>query len=156
METLSHLDESGNVRMVDVGRKKESRRTAVAGGRVRMSAEVLALLKRGEVAKGNVLTVAKTAGIMAAKRTADLIPLCHPLWMDHLDLTFEIRDDGIEIRSSVSLSGKTGAEMEALMAVSVAALTIYDMCKAMDRAILIDNIRLLEKTGGKSGAFKRE
>lgn len=156
MGELSHLDEKGNVRMVDVGGKNRTVRTAVAGGAVTMSNEVIKLLRAGEIAKGNVFAVAKTAGILAAKRTAELIPLCHPLSPDHIDLQFEILNDRIEITSSVKLKGRTGAEMEALTAVSVAALTIYDMCKAVDRRMVLGNIRLLGKTGGKSGTFRRE
>lgn len=156
MGELSHLDEKGNVRMVDVGGKNRTVRTAVAGGAVTMSNQVIKLLRAGEIAKGNVLAVAKTAGILAAKRTAELIPLCHPLSPDHIDLQFEILDDRIEITSSVKLKGRTGAEMEALTAVSVAALTIYDMCKAVDRRMVLGNIRLLGKTGGESGTFRRE
>lgn len=156
MGELSHLDEKGNVRMVDVGGKNRTVRTAVAGGAVTMSNEVIKLLRAGEIAKGNVFAVAKTAGILAAKRTAELIPLCHPLSPDHIDLQFEILNDRIEITSSVKLKGRTGAEMEALTAVSVAALTIYDMCKAVDRKMVLGNIRLLGKTGGKSGTFRRE
>ena len=156
MGELSHLDEKGNVRMVDVGGKSRTVRTAVAGGAVTMSNQVIKLLRAGEIAKGNVFAVAKTAGILAAKRTAELIPLCHPLSPDHIDLQFEILNDRIEITSSVKLKGRTGAEMEALTAVSVAALTIYDMCKAVDRRMVLGNIRLLGKTGGKSGTFRRE
>lgn len=156
MGELSHLDEKGNVRMVDVGGKNRTVRTAVAGGAVTMSNEVIKLLRAGEIAKGNVFAVAKTAGILAAKRTAELIPLCHPLSPDHIDLQFEILNDRIEITSSVKLKGRTGAEMEALTAVSVAALTIYDMCKAVDKRMVLGNIRLLGKTGGKSGTFRRE
>ncbi|MCK4304684.1 MAG: cyclic pyranopterin monophosphate synthase MoaC [Candidatus Eisenbacteria sp.] len=155
MGELSHLDEQGNVRMVDVAHKDRTSRRAVAAGEVSMSAEIIELLRAGEIAKGNVLSVAKTAGILAAKRTAELIPLCHPLLLDHIDLQFDILDDRVAIASSVKLRGRTGAEMEALTAVSVAALTIYDMCKAVDKGMVLGNIRLLEKTGGKSGAFKR-
>jgi cyclic pyranopterin phosphate synthase len=156
MGELSHIDKQGKVRMVDVGRKEATARTAVAGGRVAMSPELVGLLRQGEVAKGNVLAVAKTAGILAAKRTADLIPLCHPLQLDHLDVDFEILDDAVEITARVKLIGRTGAEMEALTAVAVAGLTIYDMCKAVDKRMVLGRIRLLEKSGGKSGTFKRE
>jgi cyclic pyranopterin phosphate synthase len=156
MGELSHIDKQGDVRMVDVARKEDSARSAVAGGRVTMSSELLGLLRQGAVAKGNVLAVAKTAGIMAAKRTSDLIPLCHPLQLDHLDLDFTIADDAVEIIARVKLVGRTGAEMEALTAVAVAGLTLYDMCKAVDKRMVIGDIRLLEKTGGKSGTFRRE
>jgi len=151
---LSHLDRAGRIRMVDVGGKAPTARTATAGGTVMLSGEVVALLRRGEIAKGNVLAAAKTAGILAAKRTPELIPLCHPLLLEHIDLEFELGDDRVEIRSSVRLTGRTGAEMEALTAVAVAALTIYDMCKAIDKRMTIGEIRLLEKTGGKSGTFR--
>ena len=155
MGEFSHLDEQGNVQMVDVAHKDRTSRMAVAAGEISMSAEVIGLLRAGDIAKGNVLSVAKTAGILAAKRTAELIPLCHPLLLDHIDLQFDILDDRVEIVSSVKLRGRTGAEMEALTAVSVAALTIYDMCKAVDKGMVLGNIRLLEKAGGRSGAFKR-
>ena len=153
MGELSHLDEQGQVRMVDVAPKTSSVRTAVAAGEVRMSSELIKLLRAGEIAKGNVISVAKTAGILAAKRTADLIPLCHPLLLDHIDLTFTITDEQVAIAASVKLQGRTGAEMEALTAVSIAALTIYDMCKAVDKRMVIGDIKLLKKTGGKSGTF---
>lgn len=152
--TLSHIDRAGRIRMVDVGGKAPTARTARAGGTVMLSAEAVALLRRGEIAKGNVLAAAKTAGILAAKRTPELIPLCHPLLLEHIDLEFELKADRVEICSSVRLTGRTGAEMEALTAVAVAALTIYDMCKAVDKRMTIDQIRLLEKTGGKSGIFR--
>jgi len=156
MSDLSHVDEQGRVRMVNVGDKTESQRTARAAGAVHTSEELVQRLRAGRVAKGNVFAVAQTAGIMAAKRTADLIPRCHPLQLDHIDVTFELGRDRIEITSSVRLSGRTGAEMEALTAVTVAALTIYDMCKAVDKTMVLSDIRLLEKTGGKSGTFRRE
>jgi len=154
-EALTHIDEKGNVQMVDVGRKQPTERTASAAGYVTMSAEVVNLLKAGEIAKGNVLAVAKTAGILAAKRTSDLIPLCHALNLEHIDLEFELMADRVAIVSQVKLSGRTGAEMEALTAVSVAALTIYDMCKAIDKSMALEGIQLLKKTGGKSGVFVR-
>lgn len=156
MAKWSHLDEQGDLRMVDVGGKDATVRTARAAGTVTMSAEVVALLRAGEIAKGNVLAVAKAAGILAAKRTADLIPLCHPLMLDHIDLILEVGDAGVAIESAVRLTGRTGAEMEALTAVTVAALTIYDMCKAVDKRMVLGEIRLLEKTGGKSGTFTRD
>jgi cyclic pyranopterin phosphate synthase len=140
--------------MVDVSRKAPTLRTARAAGSVRMSAAVLDLLRKGEVAKGDVLAVAKAAGILAAKRTAELIPLCHPLLTDHVEIEFELGSDRLAISSAVRLSGRTGAEMEALTAVAVAALTVYDMCKAVDKQMVIGDIRLLEKTGGRSGTFR--
>ena len=156
MGEFSHLDEKGDVRMVDVSAKEQSVRTAVAAGYVTMPADLVALLKKGTIAKGNVLAVAKTAGIMAAKRTADLIPLCHPLLLDHVDVAFEVREDGVDIRAEVRLRGRTGAEMEALTAVTVSALTIYDMCKGVNKRMVLGNVRLLEKSGGKSGTFRAD
>jgi cyclic pyranopterin phosphate synthase len=151
--TLSHLDERGNARMVDVGDKPDTARMAVAAGEVRMRPETLALIRAGALKKGDVLTTAQLAGVMAAKRTADLIPLCHPLALTHVDVTCELRDDlpGIAITATVRTTGKTGVEMEALTAVSVAALTIYDMAKAAEKTMRITNVRLLEKHGGRSG-----
>jgi cyclic pyranopterin phosphate synthase len=151
---LSHVDHEGRLRMVDVGGKEPTRRTARAAGTVTLSVEALRLLREGGIAKGNVLAAARMAGILAAKRTAELIPLCHPLLPEHIDLDFELGENRIEIQSSVRLTGRTGAEMEALTAVAVAALTIYDMCKAVDKRMVIGGIRLLEKTGGKSGTFR--
>ncbi len=156
MGEFSHLDEKGNVRMVDVSAKEQSVRTAVAAGYVTMPPDLVALLQKGTIAKGNVLAVAKTAGIMAAKRTADLIPLCHPLLLDHVDVAFEVREDGVDIRAEVRLRGRTGAEMEALTAVTVSALTIYDMCKGVNKRMVLGDIRLLEKSGGKSGTFRAD
>ena len=153
---LSHIDEDGNARMVDVSQKKISKRVAVAEGYVHMKRETISMIKTGTAKKGNVLTTAKIAGIMAAKKTSELIPLCHNISLDHVDVNFEIIEDHVKITSAVTCSAKTGAEMEALTAVTVAALTIYDMCKAVDRAIVIKDICLLEKRGGKSGAWKRE
>jgi cyclic pyranopterin phosphate synthase len=152
---FTHLDRRGEVRMVDAGAKRATARTARAAGEVRVSAEAIDLLRRGEVAKGNVLAVAKTAGILAAKRVGELIPLCHPLLLEHVVVDFEVRDDRIAIEAAVRLRGRTGAEMEALTAVAVAALTIYDMCKAVDRGMVIESIRLLEKRGGRSGRYVR-
>jgi len=153
---LSHIDEDGNARMVDVSQKKISKRVAVAEGYVHMKRETISMIKTGTAKKGNVLTTAKIAGIMAAKKTSELIPLCHNISLDHVDVNFEIIEDHVKITSAVTCSAKTGAEMEALTAVTVAALTIYDMCKAVDRAIVIKDICLLEKRGGKSGVWKRE
>ena len=155
---LSHLDSRGKLKMVDVGSKKESERIAVARGEVRMSPEAFRQLQENRLVKGDAVAVAKTAGILAAKRTAGLIPLCHPLLLDSIDLRFVFLDDSrtVEIESTVKTSAKTGVEMEALTAVAVAGLTLYDMCKAVDKGIVIQNIRLVKKTGGKSGTYLRE
>lgn len=154
-DKLSHLDEQGAARMVDVGGKPDTERLAVAGGEVAMKPETLRLIRDGLIKKGDVLTVARLAGIMAAKRTSDLIPLCHPLALTHLDveLTPDDANSRILIRATARTVGKTGVEMEALTAVSVAALTVYDMAKAVDREMRIGNICLLEKSGGRSGHF---
>jgi len=153
---LTHFDESGASRMVDVGEKPITHRMARARGLVRMQSETLELIRQGEFSKGNVLEVARLAGIMAAKKTGDLIPLCHPLGLDQVSLAFEMPDERtVQIEATCSLHAKTGVEMEAMTAVSVAALTIYDMCKAVDRAMTIESIQLVEKTGGKSGHFVR-
>lgn len=153
---LTHLDAEGRARMVDVSDKAETHRVAIAGGRVTMQPETLALVLEGRAAKGDVLAVARIAGIMAAKRTHDLIPLCHPLAINSVgvDLTPDKGSSSIEVRGTVKVAGKTGVEMEALTAVSVACLTIYDMLKAVDRAMEITDIRLIEKTGGKSGTYR--
>ncbi len=149
--TLSHLDAQGRARMVDVGKKPDTKRVAVAKGRVVMTPQTLELIRKNEIAKGDVLTVAQVAGIAAAKRTSELIPLCHPLLLTNISVDFDLQDDAIEIRAIVEATGKTGAEMEALTAVTVSALTIYDMCKAQDRAMRIQDVRLVKKSGGKSG-----
>jgi len=153
--SLSHVDENGNAHMVDVGDKAITERAAVAAGEVRMLPETLALVRAGQLKKGDVLTVAQVAGIQAAKRTAELIPFCHPLPLEHLALEFELDDalPGIRIRASVRTRSKTGVEMEALTAVSVAALTIYDMAKAAEKSMRIQNIRLVSKTGGVGGDY---
>ena len=156
MSQLTHLDESGNARMVDVGGKAETRRTAVATGRIRMNPEALVAIRDGNVPKGDVLAAARIAGIMAAKKTAELIPLCHPLALDAVTLDFAFIDGGLEATAKASLTGRTGVEMEALTAVSVALLTIYDMAKALDKDMTIGPIRLVEKTGGKSGDWCAE
>jgi len=152
---LTHVDESGHARMVDVGGKPDTQRVAVARGQVRMRRETLALIRRNALAKGDALATARIAGITAAKKTADLIPLCHPLLLTHVGVEFELEEtetDGVvEITATVETTGKTGVEMEALTAVTVAALTIYDMGKAVDRAMRLTDIRLVEKHGGKSG-----
>ncbi len=152
-DRLTHLDEEGNARMVDVGEKEVTERVAVARGRVRMQPETLNLIREGAMKKGDVLTVAQIAGIQAAKRTHELIPMCHPLLINHVSVSFAFDEAGvsIEIEAQVRVSGKTGVEMEALTAVSVAALTIYDMAKAVDRGMQITDIRVAEKRGGKSG-----
>jgi cyclic pyranopterin phosphate synthase len=157
MAELTHLDERGHARMVDVGTKDETVRRATARGRVRMRPETLAMVRAGEVAKGDVLAVARVAGIMAAKRTPDLIPLCHPLPITGVDVDLEPNDADctIEIMASARVVGKTGVEMEALTAVAVSALTIYDMCKAVDKEMVIDQIVLVHKVGGKSGEYRR-
>ena len=155
---LSHLDEHGAARMVDVSDKAATSRTARAGGFVKMTAATLALIKTGEAKKGDVLAAARIAGIMAAKKTSELIPLCHPLSITKASVGFTTSNApcGIAVVAEVKVSGQTGVEMEALTAVSVACLTIYDMLKAADKGMVIADIRLLEKTGGRSGPFKAE
>jgi cyclic pyranopterin phosphate synthase len=155
---LTHIDEKGHVQMVDVGEKPDTERVAVARGQVKMHPETLRLVSEGGTPKGDVLATAQVAGIMAAKRTADLIPLCHPLLLTKIDVAFRIdeKTSTIEITATVRNRGKTGVEMEALTAVSVAALTIYDMAKAVERTMTIDNIRLVYKSGGKSGEWRFE
>ena len=154
-DKLSHLDESGAARMVDVGAKADTERIAVAGGAVVMQPETLRLIRDGAIKKGDVLTVARIAGIMAAKRTSELIPLCHPLALTHIDVTLTLDEPAnrVVIRATARTIGKTGVEMEALTAATVAALTVYDMAKAVDRGMRINNVRLLEKHGGKSGDY---
>src|SRR5262245_11202517 len=154
-DQLTHLDEYGTARMVDVGTKPETERVAIAAGAVIMEPETLQLIRQGALKKGDVLTVARIAGIMAAKRTSELIPLCHPLALTHLDVVLSLDEPNsrVLIQSTARTTGKTGVEMEALTAVSAAALTIYDMAKAVDRGMRIQNIRLLEKHGGKSGDY---
>jgi cyclic pyranopterin monophosphate synthase len=157
MKKLSHVNNKGDVQMVDVTAKANTIRKAKARGIVQMDIKTLELIEKGRVAKGNVLTTAKIAGIMAAKKTGELIPLCHPLELTGIDLNFSIdhKTSQIIIESEVQTAGKTGVEMEALTAVSVGALTIYDMCKAVNKKIIIGDIMLLEKSGGKSGTFIR-
>ncbi|KPF88825.1 cyclic pyranopterin monophosphate synthase MoaC [Novosphingobium sp. AAP93] len=154
MSELTHLDSQGRARMVDVGGKPETQRVAVALGRIRMNAATLAALRDGKTPKGDVLAVARIAGIMAAKRTGELIPLCHPLALDAVSVEFAFVEDGVEARATASLTGRTGVEMEALTAVSVALLTIYDMAKAIDKGMVLEGIRLIEKRGGKSGDWR--
>lgn len=153
---LSHLDAQGRARMVDIGEKPDTKRVAVAKGRVLMNPQTLELVRKNEIAKGDVLTVAQVAGIAAAKRTSELIPLCHPLLLTNISVDFEFQDDGIEIMATVESTGKTGVEMEALTAVTVSALTIYDMCKAHDKTMRIQDVRLVKKSGGKSGEIVLE
>ncbi len=153
---LTHFDKNGASRMVDVGDKEVTERLARASGRVRMLPETLRLVRDRQVSKGDVLEVARLAGIMAAKRTGDLIPLCHSLCLDAVEVSFDFpAQDTLSIASQVRLSAKTGVEMEALVAVSAAALTVYDMCKAVDRGMVIENVQLEEKSGGRSGHFVR-
>ena len=155
MAKLSHYGKKGEVRMVDVSAKKVTSRTAKARGFVRMSPRVVRAVRRLKNPKGDPLEVARIAGIAAAKRTAEWIPLCHPLPLTHIDVTARLCQNGVEVRSTVTTAAQTGVEMEALVAVSAAALTVYDMCKALDKAMEITDILLLEKTGGKSGNFRR-
>jgi cyclic pyranopterin phosphate synthase len=158
VEKLTHMDDAGRPRMVDVTEKPDTIREAVAKGVVRMQAATFQLIKQGGTAKGDVLTVAQLAGIMAAKRTPDLIPLCHPILIGDVKVEFspDEANSTIEITATASSTGKTGVEMEALTATAVAALTIYDMCKAVDRGMKIENIRLVRKSGGKSGTINLE
>ena len=153
MSKLSHFDDAGSPRMVDVSDKKETKRTARAHAFVRIKADVLGKLPDNP--KGNPLEIARIAGIMAAKKTSELIPLCHPLMLSHANVEISIEDGGVRIHTSVSTTGQTGVEMEALTAACVTALTIYDMTKALDKSIEIHDVYLLEKTGGKSGDFRR-
>ena len=155
MSDFTHFTDDGRPQMVNVGNKTETRRIAIAGGQVVMSPDTLHTVKSGGLKKGDVLSVAQLAGIMGAKQTAQLIPLCHPLALSHVDVQLSLNetDNAIDIRAECRLDGKTGVEMEALTAVSVAALTVYDMCKAVDKAMIIRDIRLLHKSGGKSGTF---
>ncbi|WP_188055392.1 MULTISPECIES: cyclic pyranopterin monophosphate synthase MoaC [unclassified Sphingosinithalassobacter] len=154
MSDLTHLDEAGAARMVDVGGKAATAREAVASGRIAMSAQAAAAIRAGTVGKGDVLAVARIAGIMAAKKTADLIPLCHPLPLTKVTLDLAPDDRGVTATATAATEGKTGVEMEALTAVSVALLTLYDMAKSVDKAMTIEQVRLLSKTGGKSGDWK--
>ena len=156
MSQLTHLDESGKARMVDVGAKQPTAREAVASGRIRMSPQALAAIRDGEVPKGDVLAAARIAGIMAAKKTAELIPLCHPLVLDSVTLDFAFEDGALRATASARLTGKTGVEMEAMTATSIALLTIYDMAKAVDKGMVIEDVRLLAKRGGKSGEWLAE
>lgn len=158
MEELSHLDSEGRARMVDVTGKKSTIREAVAQGYVQMRPETLEKIRERQIRKGDVLAVAQVAGILAAKKTAEIIPMCHPLQITKVDLSFELleKQSQIRIQATVSCTDRTGVEMEALLAVAVAALTIYDMCKAIDRGMAISQVELIKKTGGKSGRWKRK
>ena len=154
-DKLTHIDENGKAQMVNVGSKEDTDRSATALGKVLMSIETIEALKKQELQKGDVLGVARVAGIQAAKKTSDLIPLCHPLAINFASVDFIIKESHVEIEATVKTFGKTGVEMEALTACSVTALTIYDMCKAVDKSVTIEEIKLLEKTGGKSGDWHR-
>lgn len=155
---LTHIDKDGNLHMVDITQKQDTERIAVAHAVVKMNKQTLQAIESGDVKKGNVLATAKVAGIMAAKKTSELIPLCHNINLTNVELDFRINheENCVQIISTIKCIGKTGAEMEALTAVSVAALTIYDMCKAMDKEMIIEQVYLVEKSGGKSGAWKRK
>ncbi len=155
MTHLTHLDAQGHARMVDVSEKAETARRAVARGRICLSPETIRLLRDNAVPKGDALGVARVAGILAAKRTSDLIPLCHPLPITQVSVDLILTDTGVEIEAEVAVTGKTGVEMEALTAVSIAALTLYDMVKAVDKGAVITDIRLESKSGGKSGDYQR-
>ncbi|MEF2231311.1 MAG: cyclic pyranopterin monophosphate synthase MoaC [Pseudodesulfovibrio sp.] len=158
MGEFSHMDKDGNARMVDVSAKGDTQRTAIVRGTVRLAPATLALLKQNALPKGDVLTTAKIAGIQAAKRTADLIPMCHPLPISYVDIRFTVIDETscIDLECEVRTTYKTGVEMEALVGVQIAAATIYDMCKAVQKDVIIDNCRLVYKSGGKSGTFQAE
>lgn len=157
MSRLTHFNRAGDARMVDVGDKAETRRVAVAEGRILMRPETLRLIVSGEHSKGDVLGVARVAGIMAAKRTSDLVPLCHPLMLSKVEVALDPRpaDNAVSCRATVETVSRTGVEMEALTAVQVALLTVYDMCKAVDKGIRITSVELVQKTGGKSGPWSR-
>ncbi len=155
-EKLTHLDEEGRLKMVDVGFKEKTARLARVCGEIRMKTETVALISQNKIAKGNVLEAARLAGIMAAKRTSELIPLCHPLNITAVEVSFAVGDNRVEVEAEVRIDDRTGVEMEALMAATVALLTIYDMCKAVDRGMVIAEVRLMEKRGGNSGVYLRE
>ena len=156
MDELSHVDDEGRVAMVDTSAKEATARRAVASARVLMSPETVEAVRAGRTPKGDPLETARIAGIMAAKRTAELIPLCHPLPLTHVEVRAELRDEGVRVEAEAATRAQTGVEMEALTAAAVAALTVYDMCKAVEKGIRITDLRLEEKTGGKSGAWKRQ
>lgn len=156
MNKLTHLDDKGAARMVDVGGKNETVRSATATGRIRMAPATLEAVKNGSGPKGDVLSAARIAGIMAAKKTGELIPLCHPLALDTVSVDFDFSDNAVEVTARAALTGRTGVEMEALTAASIALLTLYDMAKALEKGMVIEQVRLLEKTGGKSGDWQAE
>ena len=156
MVDLTHLDADGKARMVDVGGKVETHRVAIAQGSIRMGAAALAAIRDGDVPKGDVLATARIAGIMAAKKVGELIPLCHPLALDAVSIEFSFEDHGLRATATASLTGRTGVEMEALTAVSIALLTVYDMAKAIDKGMVIEGVRLIEKRGGKSGLWRAD
>lgn len=156
MSQLTHLDDAGNAAMVDISAKEATIREAVAEGSITMSAEALLAVKQGAVKKGDVLATARIAGIMAAKKTSDLIPLCHPLALSKVAVDFAFEQDGIRVTALARLTGQTGVEMEAMTAASIALLTIYDMAKALDKSMVISNVRLLSKSGGKSGNWQAQ
>ena len=155
-DRLTHLDEAGNAHMVDVSEKPVTARSATATGRIRMSAAALDAIRNGAVAKGDVLATARIAGIMAAKKTGDLIPLCHPLGLESVALELAFEDDAIRASATAALQGRTGVEMEAITAVSIALLTIYDMTKAIDRGMVIEDVKLIAKSGGRSGDWRAD
>ncbi|MBB6215813.1 cyclic pyranopterin phosphate synthase [Anaerosolibacter carboniphilus] len=154
---LTHIDEHGRAKMVDVGEKADTQRVAIAGASIQMAPQTLSMIKEGKMKKGDVLSVAQVAGIMGVKRTSELIPMCHNILISGVEMNFRIDEENsmIHIEATVKTVGKTGVEMEALQGVSIAALTIYDMCKAVDKDMVISNIRLIKKTGGKSGTYIR-
>ena len=154
-KNFSHLDPDGKAHMVDISEKQDSKRTARARATISMAKETIVALQQGDVPKGDVFAVARVAGIQAAKRTGDIIPLCHPLMLSSVKVEFEFNDDKVEIEAEVTTVGRTGVEMEALTACSVSALTIYDMCKSLDKRMKITDLTLLQKTGGSSGDFNR-
>ncbi len=156
MNDLTHIGEDGAAHMVDVGGKAETHRVAIASGTITMSANALSAIRAGDAPKGDVLGTARIAGIMAAKRTGELIPLCHPLGLEAVNIDFTFGDDAVQATATASLTGKTGVEMEAMVAVSTALLTIYDMAKAIDKGMVIGAVRLIEKRGGKSGTWRAE
>lgn len=155
---FTHFNESGKAKMVDVGKKDDTQRIAIARGRIRMSSKALKMITQGQMKKGDVLSVSQIAGIMGAKKTSDIIPMCHNIFITGADIKFEIDEENsaIQIESEIKTTGKTGVEMEALSAVSITALTIYDMCKAVDKNMIIEDIRLIKKSGGKSGEYIRK
>ena len=155
MKKLSHINDKGEANMVDINNKKESKREAIATGTIILSKKAINEIKKEKISKGNVLNTARIAGIMAAKKTSDLIPLCHPIPVEAIKIDFDIEDNNINVLAIVSTTNKTGVEMEALMAVNIACLTIYDMIKSIDKHAIINSVKLISKSGGKSGDWKR-